>query len=332
MSFKNFRNDTYGVVGIILLLFLAPLFMKSSYWLHVLSVAGINVILVASLHTIYSTGEISLGTAGFMALGGYGSALLSMKLGVPVWFSMLLGGLMCALLALVLGYPFMRAKGVYFSILTLLSGEILRLIAWYSRGLTGGQVGLSKIPPPPPIKIPWSGTIVFDNKTSYYYLILIVVLICLFILYRLQKSQTGFTWRTIRERDDLAASVGINVLWYKIFAFVVGCFFVGIAGALFAHFMRLLAADASGKFGMFTSIYVLIYMVVGGESKFGGPILGAVFLTILPEMFRPLVEYRPIIFGALVILIVFLMRGGLVELPQHAISWFNRMRAVLGKT
>ncbi len=332
MNFKQIGNDTFSVTGIVLLLCLAPLFMKSSYWLHVLSIAGINVILVASLHTIYSTGEISLGTAGFMALGGYGSALLSMKLGVPVWLSMLLGGLMCALLALVLGYPFMRAKGVYFSILTLLSGEILRLTAWYSRGLTGGQVGLSRIPPPGPIRIPWLGTIVFDNKTSYYYLILIVVLICLFILYRLQKSQTGFTWKTIRERDDLAASVGINVLWYKIFAFVVGCFFAGISGTLFAHFMHLLAADASGKFGMFTSIYVLIYMVVGGESKFSGPIIGAVFLTILPEIFRPLAEYRPIIFGALVILIVFLMRGGLVELPKHAISWFNRMRAVLVKT
>jgi branched-chain amino acid transport system permease protein len=193
-------------------------------------------------------------------------------------------------------------------------------------------VGLSRIPPPGPIQIPWLGTIVFDNKTSYYYLILIVVLISLFILYRLQESQTGFTWKTIRERDDLAASVGINVLWYKIFAFVVGCFFVGISGGLFAHFMHLLAADGSGKFGMFTSIYILIYMVVGGENKFSGPIIGAVFLTVLPEVFRPLAQYRPIIFGTLVILIVFFIRGGLVELPKHTVSWFNKMRAVRMKT
>ena len=312
---------TVMVLVFVLVLLLMPAFLKSSYWLHVLSIVGINVILAASLHTIWCTGEVSLGTAGFMAMGGYGSALLAMKAGISVWAAMPLGGLLCAIVAVALGYPFMRAKGIYFSILTLLTGEIFRLTAWYYRSLTGGPVGLPHIPSPESINVPGIVTISFDSKISYYYLILVAALLSLLVLFRLQRSQVGFTWRIIRERDNLAASVGINVLWYKIFAFSVGCFFAGIAGALFGHFMHLLAADASGKFGMFTSIYVLIYMVVGGEKKFAGPIIGAVILTLLPEIFRPMQEYRPIVFGALVIFMIFFMPQGIVDIPYRFLSW-----------
>jgi len=325
MSSRIKTTNTTVVLTFVIFLFLVPTFLKNPYWLHVLCIVGINVILVASVHTIRCTGELSLGTAGFMAVGAYASALLAMKGGLPVWVSMLLGGFLCAIVALVLGYPFMRAKGIYFSILTLLTGEVFRLTAWYYRSLTGGSVGLTRIPSPDPIEVFGITTIVFNNKTAYYYLILVVVLLSLLILYRLQKSQVGFTWRTIRERDSLAASVGINVLWNKIFAFAVGCFFTGLAGALLAHFMHLLAADASGRFGMFTSIYILIYMVVGGEDKFAGPILGAFILTMLPEVFRPLQEYRPIIFGALVITIVFFLPQGLIALPERVLSWGKKI-------
>ena len=325
MSSKRKPTNTLIILVFIVFLLLVPVFLKSSYWLHVLSIVGINVILVASVHTIWCTGELSLGTAGFMAMGAYSSALFVMRGELSVWGAVPLGGLLCAIVAVALGYPFMRAKGIYFSILTLLTGEIFRLTAWYYRSLTGGPVGLSGIPSPEPIKIPGIALITFDSKISYYYLILVVVLLSLLILFRLQKSQVGFTWRTIRERDNLAASVGINVLWYKIFAFAVGCFFIGIAGALFAHFMHLLAADASGKFGIFTSIYILIYMVVGGEKKFAGPVIGAIILTLLPEVFRPMQEYRPIVFGALVIFIIFFMPQGIVELPYRFLSWGRKM-------
>jgi len=325
MSSRGNPINTVVILVFILFLLLVPAFLKSNYWLHVLSIVGINVILAASVHTIWCTGELSLGTAGFMAMGGYGSALLAMRAGISVWAAMPLGGLLCAIVAVALGYPFMRAKGIYFSILTLLTGEIFRLTAWYYRSLTGGPVGLSHIPSPEPINIPGIAPITFDSKITYYYLIVVAALLSLFVLFRLQRSQVGFTWRIIRERDNLAASVGINVLWYKISAFAIGCFFAGIAGALFAHFMHLLAADASGKFGMFTSIYILIYMVVGGEKKFAGPIIGAVSLTLLPEVFRPMQEYRPIIFGALVIFMIFFMPQGIVDIPHSVLSWGRKM-------
>jgi branched-chain amino acid transport system permease protein len=319
-----------AVVIVICLLFLLPVFLRAhTYWLHVMCLVGINVILVVSLHTIWSTGEISMGTGGFMAVGAYTSALLMMKVGLSFWLSMLLGGASCAFIGLVLGYPFMRTKGVYFSILTLVTGEVFRLVAWYYRSLTGGPVGLTQIPSPSPIIIPGVFRISFDTKISYYYLILSIVLLSLLILYRLQASQIGFLWRTIREKDNLAASVGINVVWQKIFAFVVGCFFIGISGSLFAHFMHLLAADTTGKFGFTTSIYVLIYMVFGGAGSFIGPILGAFILTVLPETFRAMREYQPIIFGALVICIVYFMPRGIIGLFDRFSSATKRVRSPL---
>ncbi|MBW1998997.1 MAG: branched-chain amino acid ABC transporter permease [Deltaproteobacteria bacterium] len=143
----------------------------------------------------------------------------------------------------------------------------------------------------------------------------------------MQKSQLGLVWRIIKERDELVASVGIDVLGYKIFAFASGCFFIGIAGSLYAHFMHLLAADASGKFGMFSSIYILIYMVIGGEKRFAGPIIGAFVLTVLPEVIRPMQEYRPIFFGGMVILIIFFMRGGIIGLTGPLSRWTGREKA-----
>jgi len=326
MSSKKQAIDRYSVISFIICLFIAPLFLRNNYWLHVLGITGINIILVSSLHTIRSTGEISMGTGGFMALGAYTSALLAMKVGLCFWLTMLLAGILCAAVAVILGYPFMRTKGIYFSILTLVTGEVFRLIAWYYRSLTGGSVGLSGIPGPNPITIPGITTIMFDTKVDYYYLILVIALLSLLILFRLQTSQVGFVWSTIRETDHLAASVGINVLQYKIFAFGIGSFFTGIAGALFAHFMHLLAADATGKFGMTTSIYILIYMVFGGEGKFMGPVIGAFILTILPETFRAMKEYQPVIFGALVILIVFFIPQGIIALPDRILLWRRRKK------
>ncbi len=232
---------------------------------------------------------------------------------------MQLGGLVAASIAFILSYPILRAKGVYFTVLTFLVSEIFRLSMWYTPSLSGGPAGLSKIPAPNRIHLFGMGTITFTTKTSYYYLLLIIVMISLIILFRIERS-FGFTWLAIRQNDSLAESVGINVMGYKLIAFVIGCFFAGIAGALFAHFMHLLTTDVTAMFGMLMSIYIVIYMVVGGQSSFAGPILGAVTLTLVPEFARPLKEYQPIIFGALVILIIFFMRQGLIGLPNYISS------------
>ena len=314
---------SFGLASVIIFLFCIPLFLKNIYWLFILGLAWINVLLGSSLRTINLTGQISLGTAGFMLIGAYSSALLSLRLGLSVWLTMLLGGLFAASVALILSFPIFRTKGVYFSILTLLVAEIFRLTMWYLPKFSGGSAGLAGIPLPGAINVFRITTISFDTKTAYYYLFLVIVSLCLLVLYRVERF-FGFTWMAIRQNDSLAESVGVNVMVYKLIAFVVGCFFAGIAGALFAHFMGLLTTDATAMFGMLTSIYVVIYVVIGGQGSFAGPIIGAVVLTLLPEIFRPLKEFQPIIFGALVIFIIFFVREGLVGLFYYFAVWSRR--------
>jgi branched-chain amino acid transport system permease protein len=313
---KRQQIQSLGIVVLIIFLFCIPLVLKNIYWLHILCLVCINVLMASSLRTINLTGELSLGQVGFMLIGAYSSALLSMRMGVSVWLAMLLGGLLAAVAALILGYPILRTKGVYFSVLTFLVAEIFRLSMWYTPSLSGGPAGLSNIPPPSPIHVLGQTVITFTTKSAYYYLLLVIVLLSLLVLSRVERS-LGFTWMSIRQNDSLAESVGVNVMGYKLVAFAVGCFFSGIAGALFAHFMHLLTTDVTAMFGMLMSIYVVIYMVVGGQGQFAGPIIGAVVLTLVPEFARPLKEYQPIIFGALVIFIIFFMRQGLIGLPHY---------------
>jgi len=301
-----------------------PLALNSVYWTSILVLIGINILVVSSLRTIKLLGHISLGHVGFSLIGAYGSGLLATKLGLSVWLTMFLGGLMAAVLALVLSYPFLKVKGIYFALLTLLTAETLRLITWYWKGFTGGFWGLLKIPSPGPIVI-GGLTIDFNNVNSYYYLTAIIVAISLFILYRLENSHLGFKWRAIQDTDVLAQSVGINVKWHKMLNFTIACFFAGIAGALFAHFQHSLSPDANARFGVLMSIYLVVYMVVGGESKFSGPIIGTVVLSIISELARGLGEYRPMMIGAIAIVFILLIPEGLVGLPFRCKLWYRKL-------
>jgi branched-chain amino acid transport system permease protein len=309
----------------VVIFFLVPVFIKSTYWISVLTLVVINVLLTSSLRTIRLLGYISLGHVGFSLIGAYSSALLSRDLGLSVWLTLPIAGLWSAVLALALGYPFLKVKGMYFAILTLLTSESFRLTAWHWRDLTGGTWGLLHIPPPSPITLPVVGLMDFAGAGHYYYLALVIVMISLLVLYLLEKSTLGFHWRLIQDAEDLAQSVGINVMKYKILNFAISCFFAGIAGALFAHYQHTLTPDLNGRFGVMMSIYLLVYMVVGGEGKFAGQIIGVLILMLVSELARPLREYQPIIFGVLSILVVILLPEGFIDLPNRFMHWFGRL-------
>jgi len=311
-------------IVLVVVITILPLALNSVYWTSVLVLMGVNILMVSSLRTIKLLGHISLGHVGFSLIGAYGSGLLAIKLGLSVWLTIFLGGLMAAVLALALSYPFLKVKGMYFALLTLLTAETLRLITWYWKGFTGGFWGLLKIPSPGPITIAGL-TIDFDKVNNYYYMTAVVVAISLFVLYRLENSHLGFKWKTIQDTDVLAQSVGINVKWHKMLNFTIACFFAGIAGALFAHFQHSLSPDASARFGVLMSIYLVVYMVIGGESKFSGPIIGTVVLTIISEFARGLGEYRPMMIGAIAIIFILLMPEGLVGLPNRCILWYRKL-------
>ncbi len=304
------------IAVLVCLLFLVPVFLKNPYWLHVLILTMINILLAVSLHLLITTGQVSIGTAGFMLLGAYSSALLSMKLGLSVWLTIPLGALTAALVALIVGYPFLRAKGIYFAILTVMLAEVCRNIAWYWVSMTNGSAGLRNIPDPSPINLFGLATLNFGSKISYYYLVLVVCIISLIILYRIRKSWFGLIWSAINEADNLARAVGINIMGQKILVFVISSFFMGLTGSIYAHYMGTITpfGNPGSPFGFTASVYTMIYVVLGGEASFAGPILGAALLTIGPELARGIKEYLPIVFGGVLVLVVFFLPRGLVGL------------------
>lgn len=323
MSRKNVQRSSAIIVILVLLLAL-PALSPNLYWLSTWIYLGINVLLVASLYMISTIGHYSMGHVGFMLIGAYTSALLGTKLGLSFWVTMLIAGLSASFFASILAYPFLKVKGVYFAILTLVTGETFRVLAYEWKSLTGGQLGLINISPPSPIYIPWVGAISFETMSNYYYLTLMIVLISLFILYRLKNSEIGFRWLSIKSNDVLAESVGMPTMGFKIANFTIACFFAGIAGALYAHFQLSLSADVSSRFGAVSSMYLILYMVVGGEGRFVGPIIGTIVLSLINEFARPLQEYRTILIGVIAILTILFIPEGMVGLPDRMKFWLRR--------
>lgn len=308
---KLVKPASYTVL--ILLLFLIPLFVKDAYYIHILIIVGINVILASSLRTIAATGQFSLAHAGFMAIGAYASALLMMKSGLSFWIALPLAGIAAGLLALLLGYPFIRVKRVYFAMLTLFTGEVIRLIIVQWKELTGGSTGLTNVPPPNPLVIPGLLNITFTSKVPYYYLILILVLITLLFLYSIERSRIGAIFTAIQQGDSISESVGINTAGFKVLSLCIGCFFAGIAGSFYSHYILVVSPTS---FTVVQTIYMLVYITVGGRKSFFGAIIGALVLTIIPEAFRVLREYQPLIFAVILLLIIFCLPEGLASLPK----------------
>lgn len=297
-----------------LFLFLVPLIISHLYIIHILILTAINVILASSLRFINLSGHLSLAHGGMMAIGAYTSTLLVMNLGFSYWLTLLLAGIFAAVIACLVGFPFVRIKGVYFAMVTLFLAAIVTTIAEQWQSLTGGTVGITNIPRPDPIIIPGLLNITFSSKVDFYYLIVFIMLVSLIIMYSVEHSRIGLILRGIQQSDSLAESVGINTTGYKVLAFCIGCFFASLTGGFYAHYISSISPRV---FGFLFTINIVVYMIVGGSGRFAGPILGALILSILPEVLRPLQQYVPFFFSAVLILVIFFMPEGIVGLPER---------------
>jgi len=197
--------------------------------------------------------------------------------------------------------------------------EVIRLIAAIWVPLTRGNSGLSGIPKPNLLGI----TLV--SKSSQYYLAVGLTVIALFVLWRLERSRLGLTWRSIGLADNLAQSLGVNIAANKLLAFAVGCFFAGVAGAFYAHFIRFLFPP---EFGFLMATNILVYNFVGGRGHFVGPIVGATFLSLLSEPFRGS-AYETIFFSIAMLLTILFLPGGLITLPGKLaeLKWWRATAA-----
>ncbi|PYN22471.1 MAG: branched-chain amino acid ABC transporter permease [Candidatus Rokuibacteriota bacterium] len=297
------RSAAAVIPGLALVLAL-PL-VGGDYYIHLLALVFTNVILAASLRPSLTCGQLNIGHSAFMSVGAYTSGLLAKNLGVPFEVSLLAGALMATAVGLVIGYPSLRLRGVYFAMVTVAFVEVIRLIAQLWVPLTRGMSGLSGIPKPSILGI----TLV--TKTSQYYLALTLMLVILLVLYKLESSRLGFIWKSIGMSENLAQSLGINIAKHKLIAFALGCFFAGVAGAYYAHFIRFLFPP---EFGFLMATNILVYNFVGGRGHFAGPIVGAVFLSLLSEPFRGS-PYETIFFSIAMLLTILFLPGGLITLP-----------------
>ncbi len=279
----------------------------------------INILLVSSYRLLTLTGEWSLGHVVIMGVGAYASALLTKKLGVYVPVSILLGGIISALLAVVLSFPLFRMKGFYFLIGSFAAGEIIRLLWKRFRDPFGGAKGIKGIDPMPDFSI---GIYDFDffEPVSYYYLSVVVVAACLWILWRIERSPVGLTFHAVHWQDKLAEASGVNLRAYRTLAFSIASGFAGISGGLLAHYIGTINPNS---FDVEVMVFVLTWAIVGGTSTFYGPILGCIVLTVLNEIvLRELgfEQMRPLIYGAIMILSILFMPKGLESVVQKIFS------------
>jgi branched-chain amino acid transport system permease protein len=275
------------------------------YYLDVLTLIGINVILAVSLNLVNGyTGQFSLGHAGFMSVGAYLSAAMSLFVGPRVlgdhasafatgaFFlgALLVGGLAAALAGLVVGIPSLRLRGDYLAIVTLAFGEIIRVL-FQNIDALGGALGLNGIPP----------------YTTIFWVLAFAAL-TIFTVYCLVHSTYGRGFLAVHDDEIATAAVGLNPTRYKIVAFVVSAFFAGIAGGLYGHFRLTITP---GGFDFTKSIEIVVMVILGGMGNMPGVILAAVVLTLLPEVLRPIADYRMIIYALLLIVLMILRPQGL---------------------
>lgn len=301
-----------------------PLIFNDTYWRTNLTVCAINVLLALGLDFILGyTGQLNLGHSAFYGLGAYASTLLIGKLGVPFWGAFVAGVAFSGLAGMFLSLFAVRLRGHYLAIASLGFAVIIYqiLLNWIS--LTQGPLGIYGIAPPPALTIGGTTLIDFRNLTAFFYLVSGFAFLVYLLLDQLVRSPIGETLTAIREDEVSAASLGINSVAWKVFAFGVGAAVGGAAGCFYASFVGTLVPDA---FFVTEAFNILAMVIVGGMGTLIGPVFGAILLTLLPEVLREIGDLRLVVYGAALTFVVLFMPGGLVQAARTVqeklrISW-----------
>lgn len=277
----------------------------------VLVFMGINAILGLSIYLTLACGQLSLANAAFMGIGAYTAAWLTLRADVAFVLALLAGGLLAAILAVPLGLPVLRLRGVFLAIATIGFGEVVRVALVNGGEVTRGASGLPGIP----------------AKTELWQILLTLALLA-YLFWRLRGSRLGYALEAIRQDEGVARTLGINSARYKLLAFIGSAFIAGIAGGFFAHTTNSIAPR---DFGFTRAVDILVYAIVGGTTSFLGPMLGAVLMTLLPELLRnlKLIGIEPgaatILVNGVILLMIILYRPlGLIGGPGRSSATRNR--------
>ena len=310
--FENRWVMLAAVLAVAAVLYFLPI-LWGSYWNYIMGTVAIYIILGLGLNIIVGySGQLVLGYVAFFATGAYTFALLTAPtphgIGLNLWLAVAASMVVSTLTGLLLGFPILNLRGDYLAIVTLGFGEIIRILIKSDllTALTNGPKGVTNVGQPF-----WRGELCSD--VNYMHLLLLLVLIALFIAKRLKDSRTGRAWVAIREDQTVAQATGINTYRYKILALLLGAAFAGLAGALFASRNQFAGPE---DFTLMVSINVLCIVIVGGMGSLPGIVLGAFVLKGLPELLRELEDYRLLVFGALLVVMMIVRPEGLWPAPR----------------
>jgi branched-chain amino acid transport system permease protein len=288
----------------------------SAYTVTVLITLGIYVLLALSLNLITGyAGQISLGHAAFYGMGAYTAALAATRLGSPFLVNLVLAALVAGAVGALLGIPCLRVREDFLAITTMGINFVVEAVFLYS-DFFGGAMGIGNIPAPALFGV--------ELGKPAFLLFIVVVIFGVVVLDRwLGRAWVGLAWAAIREEEVAAQASGVDVVRFKLLAFVLGSAIAGLAGALVAHFLTFIMAT---NFGFGQSIVILSMVVLGGIGTLRGPIVGAIILGVLPELARPLLEYRTLLYGVLLLLCMRFQPQGL--LGEGSVLWRAAARAL----
>jgi len=291
------------------------------YHLQVASFLLINILLGVSIYVTLATGQLSLGNAGFMSIGAYASAILTTRHGFPMPAGILLGSLLAAVAGVLVGIPALRLRGVYLAIATLGFGEVVRVVFINWESLTGGAVGIAAIPQMGREILAALAGSGFSPQSlglrnnqfialAVFLILLFITLLAILFFLRLSISRVGRAYAAIRMDETAAGAMGIDTTYYKVLAFSQGALLSGLAGALFAHATSYISP---ADFTYHRAVEILVFAVFGGSEHLLGPVFGAMILTALPELLRFLTDYRYILYGVLLVLMMVYRPQGLID-------------------
>jgi branched-chain amino acid transport system permease protein len=303
---------------VLVLLVAIPLAITASHrtdLYYTLSSVALLSIASAGVWLTFYIGRINIGQGAYALVGGYVSAILVTTYGLSFWLSLPLAGLFCALVSAVIGLPILRLRGVYFAMVTLVLTEVARLSA-LALGITNGAKGITNIPPPGPISL-FGLTLVpsFDSfaerNLAFYILSVVMMIVCFAALYRLVNSRVGQLFAAMRQNEELASSMGVNVPALRVLAYAISSFFGGVGGAIFAAIAQSIYPSS---FTVNDSVNFMLNCFLGGLGYVFGPMLGTLVLYFGWDLLFQTGEYQLLIYSGVMILLMLLLPNGLLSL------------------
>jgi branched-chain amino acid transport system permease protein len=316
----------FGALALLAFVYLVALpvwFAHSNYILGVLTNASILAFISLGVWVTFAIGRINISQGAFALIGGYTAAILSTRYGVSFWLCLPLAGLVAAAVGTVIGVAILRLRGVYFAMITLSLTEAVRLAFLNGGAFTQGASGIVNIPRPDALEV-FGLTLIpafrGADPLPFYYLAAMLLILGLLAVWRLTTSRLGWVFRSMRQNEELAASIGINVAKYRVIAYGLSCFFGGIGGAFFAAFHQNIYP---ATYTVTDSVNFMLYCFLGGLDFVFGPVVGAFLLVISFELLHDLQQYQALIYGILMISFILWLPNGLLSLTFRRQATFE---------